>query len=450
MKAKYLFIGLAVASLLCACNRDEKNLFDQSAAERAQSTLENAKTILTAPSNGWEMLYFANRESRGYNVIVTFYKNGKVVATANNALTTKNQMVTDSSTWLVKNDYGPIISFDTYNQVLHAWANPDPTPEVDPKQKDYTVGDGYLGDYEFLLLEATPERIVLKGKKHSAYTILRPMPSMTAEDYFKKVNAQLNNYFGNGSIMTLQQGDQAYYLHNGATGIFTKTAVGEPVPDANPDIYPLCPTLDGFVVCSSFDSQEYLTRGAAMEHMYTLTNDKFIGEQGSIISAGDLYLLFVTYISNNKGWKADLTASTGTFADAAGAFTDALIAQTKDNKAKLSSVAITHVDSMYNYKGAYVLRIKSEYRNKGSKQTITLDYVISVKSQNSKIVLTYIEPASEQAATWYTQMPTLATLINTVTDSFSLTAGDALNPTKNMHLNTSATTIVVSGNSNLK
>ena len=293
MKAKYLFIGLAVASLFSACSRDEESLFDQSAAERAQSTLENAKTILTAPSNGWEMLYFANRESRGYNVIVTFYKNGKVVATANNALTTKNQMVTDSSTWLVKNDYGPIISFDTYNQVLHAWANPDPTPEVDPKQKDYTVGDGYLGDYEFLLLEATPERIVLKGKKHSAYTILRPMPSMTAEDYFKKVNAQLNNYFGNGSIMTLQQGDQAYYLHNGATGIFTKTAVGEPVPDVNPDIYPLCPTLDGFVVCSSFDSQEYLTRGAAMEHMYTLTNDKFVGEQGSIISSGDLYLLFM-------------------------------------------------------------------------------------------------------------------------------------------------------------
>ena len=135
MKAKYLFIGLAVASLFSACSRDEESLFDKSAAERAQWTLDNAKQVLISQQNGWEMLYFANRESRGYNVVVKFHENGKVVATANNALTTQNQILTDSSTWLVKNDYGPIISFDTYNEVLHAWADPDPTP--DKESKDY-------------------------------------------------------------------------------------------------------------------------------------------------------------------------------------------------------------------------------------------------------------------------------------------------------------------------
>lgn len=204
MKVRYIVLVIALASVFSACNRDEKSLFDKSAAERAQWTLDNAKKILVA-QDSWEMLHFANRETRGYNIVIKFFEDGEVVATANNSLTTGGKMLTDSSTWVVKNDYGPIISFDTYNNVLHAWADP---------QDD---GDGYLGDYEFLILEATADRVVLKGKKHSAYTILRPMPDVTLDAYFKTCNAQLSNFFGNNAIMTLTQNGQSYYLHNGAT-----------------------------------------------------------------------------------------------------------------------------------------------------------------------------------------------------------------------------------------
>lgn len=437
MKAKYLFIAIAVASLFSACNRDEKSLFDKSAAERAQYTLDNAQNVLVAQQS-WEMLYFANRESRGYNVVVNFFKDGKVIASAQNAQTTKNQLITDSSTWVLRNDYGPIISFDTYNEVLHAWSDP---------QED---GDGLLGDYEFLILEANMNRVVMKGKKHSAYVILRPMPVMELADYFKTCNSQLTKYFGNNAIMTLYQNGNAYYLHNGSTGIFTLTAVGEPVPEVDPVIYPLCPTLDGFMVCKAFNSKDYVDRGVATEHLFTLTGNRFVGEQGSVVSAGDLYTLFMTYISNNKGWKADLTTSTGTFADAATAFTAALVAQSKDSKAKLSSVAITY--SGTELIGYYVLRMKFEYKKngQGTKQTITADYKINVESKNGHIVLTYLEPASDLAATWYNQMPTLVDLINTVMDSFTLTAVDQLNPTKGLSLGTTSTSIVVSGSANLK
>lgn len=449
MKAKYLLIAIAVASLLSACNRDEKSLFDQSASERAQWVLDNAKQVLVN-QDSWEMLYFPNRDSCSANIVIKFFKNGQVIASTQHPKITKNKLVTDSSTWVAKNDYGPIISFDTYNEVLHAWANPDPTPDVTPSKKDYTPGDGYLGDYEFLILEANANRVVLKGKKHSAYTILRPMPNVTVEDYFKTCNKQLTNYFGNNAIMTLTQNGKSYYLHNGATGIFTLTAVGEPVPEVDPKTYPICPTLDGFVVCEAFNSADYLSRGVAMEHLFTLTGNKFVGEGGSTISAGDLSTLFMTYISNNKGWKADLTASTGTFADAASAFTAALVAQSKDSNAKLNSVAITY--SGTELIGYYVLRMKFEYKKngQGSKQTITADYKIKVESKNGHIVLTYLEPASDLAATWYNQMPTLVDLINTVMHSFTLSAGDQLNPVNNLHLNNDATVIVVSGSSNLK
>lgn len=437
MKAKYLFIAVAVASLLSACNRDEKSLFDQSAAERSQYMLDNAQKVLVS-QDSWEMLYFANRESRGYNIVVKFFSNGKVIASAQNALTTKNQLLTDSSTWVLANDYGPIISFDTYNKVLHAWADP---------RED---GDGYLGDYEFLILEANANRIMLKGKKHSAYILLRPMPKMEIADYFSTCNSQLSKYFGNDAIMTLYQGGNAYYLHNGASGIFTLTAVGKPVPEVDPVIYPICPTLDGFVVCYAFNSTLYMDRGVAMEHLFTLSGNKFVGEGGSTISAGDLSTLFMTYISNNKGWKADLTASTGTFVDAASAFTAALVAQSKDSNAKLNSVAITY--SGTELIGYYALRMKFEYKKngQGSKQTITADYKIKVESKNGHIVLTYLEPASDLAATWYNQMPTLVDLINTVMNSFTLSAGDHLNPANNLHLNNDATVIVVSGSASLK
>ena len=60
MKARYVLISLAIVTLLGACSREEKDLFDKSAAQRAQVALDNAFSILTEETNGWEMIYFAN------------------------------------------------------------------------------------------------------------------------------------------------------------------------------------------------------------------------------------------------------------------------------------------------------------------------------------------------------------------------------------------------------
>ena len=96
MKAKYILYVLACACVLGACNRDEASLFDKSAAERAQEALQNANKVLTGAENGWEMLYFANLDSRGYNMILRFNADGQVIATAKNATTTGNKLQTDS------------------------------------------------------------------------------------------------------------------------------------------------------------------------------------------------------------------------------------------------------------------------------------------------------------------------------------------------------------------
>lgn len=431
---KYIPIVLVLACVFIACSRDEESLFDKNATERAQEALDNANAVLVAPKYGWEMIYFANKESRGYNIIMKFDENGRVTATAKNAATTGNAIKTDStSTWQVKLDYGPILTFDTYNDVFHAWADP---------QED---GDGLLGDYEFLILSATQERVVLKGKKHSAYSILRPMPDMKAEDYFADCANALSKYFGNGNILTLQQDGKQYYLHNGSSGLFTFTEYGEKAPAEDPTIYPLCPTLDGFMMSFGFNENKD-------ERLFVFDTNKFKGEKGSVISVGSLSQLFVTYIGVNKGWTADLTNSTGTFAESLTAFEAQLKAITKDNNAKVTAIGYTYSDTVFRYEGSHLLRIKFEYKKSGKKTNTVTDFAINLTRNNSKVVMTFLQPATSVADTWYNQesVSEIKSLINAALGTFELSSTEAINPTKALTLTKDGCSIPCSGTSNLK
>ena len=92
MKTKYLLLIGLLAATFVACSRDEESFFDKSAAERAREAVENAFDVLTSAENGWEMAYFPNLEadSKGYNMIVKFKKDGNVSVTAKNLATTAN------------------------------------------------------------------------------------------------------------------------------------------------------------------------------------------------------------------------------------------------------------------------------------------------------------------------------------------------------------------------
>ena len=243
MKTKYiLLIGLFAATMV-ACSRDEKSLFEDSAAVRAQKAIDNACDVLTSQEAGWEMAYFPNLEntSKGYNMVLKFKKDGSVSVTAKNSATTMNKLMTDSvSTWQVKSDYGPILTFDTYNKVLHAWADPG------------SDGAGKLGDYEFLILKATPEVVLLKGKKHSAYSVLRPMKNPDVVAYFTACENMSKKLFGNINIVTLHQGNEKMYLYKGAEGQFMSAVYGSALDEAAATLHPVCSTEDGIIVSTGF------------------------------------------------------------------------------------------------------------------------------------------------------------------------------------------------------
>ncbi len=365
MKAKYLVIIGLLAVTFAACSRDEESLFEKPAAIRAQEAIENAFNVLTAPANGWEMAYFPNLEAsaKGYNMVLKFNKNGNVSVTAKNATTTANKIVTDTaSTWAVKSDYGPILTFDTYNDVFHAFSDPG------------NDGAGLLGDYEFLILKATPELVLLKGKKHSAYTVMRPMKHTDLAAYYAACEKMQADLFGNNNIVTLIQGDSKMYLYKGAEGQFQSAAYGSPLIVEAATYHPVCSTEDGIIVSTGFGEDVH-------DHIfyYDAAKGELRSEKGAVMNAGNLNVLFGAYFTDNAyGWSVDPAGQPAV---------DSLLAAVntvmKNTSAKMKVMGYGYKQSLNMYEGGYFMLINFSYKQGSKTQEKKLVWEINLE-QNEK------------------------------------------------------------------
>jgi hypothetical protein len=157
MKNKFLLIVLLAFVALQACVKDEEKVFDASAAERTTGAVNTLRNTLVAVPNGWAVEYYPelDRSMGGYHFIWKFDANGTVVVAGEQATANYPAGDTVRSYYDVIANRGVVLSFDTYNEVFHYFSEPHSSRDV----------DGYAGDYEFVLRESTPERIVLTGKK---------------------------------------------------------------------------------------------------------------------------------------------------------------------------------------------------------------------------------------------------------------------------------------------
>lgn len=417
MKAKYIIFSIALVGVLCACNRDEKSLFEQSAAERAETALNTAMDVLTAPENGWEMLFFANPESAGYNILVKFNKHGRVDATAKNAVTTKNKLLSDSSTFVLVNDYGPILSFDTYNKVLHAWADP---------QND---GDGLLGDYEFLILKAEPNYVKLKSKKRSAYCYLYPLKAgITDAQYFQEVEDMQSNLFGNGNVPRLHLGGKEYMLHKGSSGIFSLTDVGKKPDTEEEDIYPFATRQNGIHLMVPFLTGEDI--------QFTQKEGKLVSANSSInsIASAPYVLEYMSFLSGS--WVIDFTDTCDSIKNAIEAINAKLKAAYPKNKKYASVQGLRIKQTTKN------IILVFSYYGSSSKATTDMNYVFDVKREGNSLKLEYLEPADENAQKTLNAFPEIGNLFEALSGTFSTEATVALNPSKGIKLNNKSTSLV--------
>ena len=428
MKAKYLVIIGLLAATFAACSRDEESLFEKPAAIRAQEAIDNAFKVLTSAENGWEMAYFPNLEAsaKGYNMVLKFNKNGNVSVTAKNATTTGNKIMTDTaSTWAVKSDYGPILTFDTYNDVFHAFS--------DPKGD----GAGLLGDYEFLILKATPELVLLKGKKHSAYTVMRPMKNPDLAEYFTNCEKMQADLFGNNNIVTLHQGDNKMYLYKGADGQFQSAAYGSPLVAEAATYHPVCSTEDGIIVSMGFGEDIH-------DHIfyYDSIKGELKSEKGTVMNAGNLNLLYRSYFTDNlNGWTVEPTA-----VDSVASFIEQVNTLVKDtkNNTNIKVLGYGYKQSLNMYEGGHFIVLQFGYKNggKGKEQVIKLIWTVDITADENGITVANPTPYDDNTNRWITNLPIVVDIMESLLGEFSATPDDG-------HLFNATSGMILSGETNL-
>ncbi len=207
---------------LAACAPSEvDDLFDDSPAVRLDKALKNYTELFQADGGRWLMQYFCNAGEPGYNYIMTFHGDGTVDISTKNSEVNGGAFITDKSTWEVVSDYGPVLSFNTYNRAFHVFSN----PEIElgtAGTSSSTYGKGHEGDYEFVIISNTENQVKLRGKKTGITILMSRLSTAVAptdEEYFSILNNVLNLTFSNrvnDYILTTASGKR--YICNGDGG----------------------------------------------------------------------------------------------------------------------------------------------------------------------------------------------------------------------------------------
>ncbi len=161
MKKNILYLLLVVPALaFVACQDDDTNVFGEKSSLRMQKTLETAKTLLCSSDNGWVLSYYPHREL-SYGGIAYTIKFSETEAEVGCAYMPDS---TYTSYYKLTNDNGPMLSFDTYNPILHYFATPN--------SEEYEAKDG---DFEFAIDSIGTDMIRLYGKRTHNIMYLRKL-----------------------------------------------------------------------------------------------------------------------------------------------------------------------------------------------------------------------------------------------------------------------------------
>lgn len=158
-----------------ACKQEVGELFPTSSSERMDAYVKNVKDVLEAAPNGWYAEYYASLSYGGYTVFMNF-ENGTATLAGEKlgsnhvaGVDDNGELITIKSKYKVDQSMGAILSFNNYNDVFHYFA--------EPKNPDGygDSGDGLSGDFEFRVLSACKDSVILEGKKHQAKVKMFPV-----------------------------------------------------------------------------------------------------------------------------------------------------------------------------------------------------------------------------------------------------------------------------------
>lgn len=177
---KLLYFRILIISISLYSCTDNKDLFDEPAAERVASALAEYNAILRGAKNGWIMEYYAGEEPQkigGYVYLCSFGNDGKATVASELDIDAHKAGTKVTSLYKLIFNQGIVLTFDAYNDLFHYFS----TPSADEP-------NGMKGDYEFVIKEASPQKIIMEGKKRKNRITMTPVPeSVTWSDYLEKV-----------------------------------------------------------------------------------------------------------------------------------------------------------------------------------------------------------------------------------------------------------------------
>ncbi|WP_433901469.1 DUF4302 domain-containing protein [Sphingobacterium puteale] len=156
MKRIY-FLLLTVIICLSGCNKFEPTPVDTT-DKRINETLDRYNSILADAEFGWKAYLLTNTDVA---VDFTFKFDGKNRVSMNAEFDNQRS----ESSYRVKALQRPTLLFDTYS-TLHKLS--DPTPSV----LGGALGEGYAADFEFAIVSATTDKVVLEGTFNKSQLVL--------------------------------------------------------------------------------------------------------------------------------------------------------------------------------------------------------------------------------------------------------------------------------------
>ena len=412
-----LTLLLAAGIGFTACVNEEDDLFDKTAAERLNEASALYSSRLMAQPNGWAMQLYPTNDNEapygsGYLVLCRFNKDHSVVVSMKNQFT-DNVYRTDTSLWEVITDNGPVLSFNSHNDCLHAFTDPEDilwTGNADEPNNE--TGTGVGGDYEFIIVDAPEDAsyMMLKGKKRGTYNLFTPVEEgVEYESYLADVENFMKTMFPSSNptfdVLHTPNGDfKMTGIDDGIPNIFPYD--GDEIIDESFNAFLITKRGDDYYLRlrDSFKIENGEEEASEQEFMYHPDQDLFIGtgDDRFIIDGDEPNRFFrQALIDETRQWrwtaKSEMSAAYG----------DLMTRLSEAFKSK----KLTYDRNIlkYNTSKDKVVMTVSYKRNTS---TITLDYIFGYSfDESNKLTLTYEGPNDKAAETMLTQIPEIQTIV---------------------------------------
>lgn len=397
---------------LTSCKNEEDDLFNSSAAERLMQAEKDYTKRLISSEGGWLMELYPTNETLepdddylnmgiGYLVLSKFKVDNSVVVGMNND-ESGNKYVEDSSAWQIISDNGPVLTFNTYNEVLHTFSDPAGNGDI---------GTGIGGDYEFVVvsLEEDAQFGMLKGKKRGTYNRITRLPVGTNfEEYLADVKNFTVGTFGesvpNYVVLNL---DGAKYKLEGINNPICNIYPYEGDAIADQSFWPfLISKHDGSYFLRFRDNVSFDKElPGEQEFRFDESLPGFVGvtnKENTITgpTSEDITAIFVRSIQKGGSWKINKT-------DGAGAFGNAIVAMFDGMQQFNKSYSINTISFAPNDKQ---ISLKINFNQGRSK--VTLDYYFNVELSGVNVTLTFDQAKNSTAEKYLTNVPEIKNFID--------------------------------------